>query len=234
MTYSIKEVFNTLQGEGMHTGRAAVFVRFTGCNMWSGWDKDRERDAARNLAQCPIWCDTDFTPTSAMHYTKDDLREAIGKHDSELVVFTGGEPLLQLDRELIMMCKGLGKTVAVETNGTVRAKPGVLPSVYHLCVSPKQTADRLELIPQMLEEIPRSSVMGTLTELKVVYPAYDPANYESIRKLFTRAYVSPVAETSSRGKSLVQHDIEQQAARYCMANPGWSLSLQTHKYLDLP
>lgn len=229
MTYSIVEVFKTLQGEGMHAGRSAVFVRFAACNMWSGEDKDRERDAKRNGAECPKWCDTDFIKryTSDFYALELHLDQCGG---ADLVVFTGGEPLLQLDAELVHKCNAQGYLTCVETNGTVEAKPGVLEALGHICMSPKQKVEALPLVNQIIRADLRQT---TTTELKVVVPAYDPAAYEEIRTMFDRAYVSPEAVTTSRGASFIQRTRERQAAEYCLVYPGWALSLQMHKHLGL-
>ncbi len=232
MTYSVVEIFKTLQGEGMYSGYSAIFVRFAGCDMWNGKDEDRERDAKLNHAECPKWCDTDFV-SNAKSYTLAGLVEVIYRAgDAQLVVFTGGEPLLQLDEPLAIHCRRLGRKTCVETNGTVKAKPGLLTRVLtHICISPKCELRDLKLVGQMRTE---GAFKTHSTELKVVYPAYDPGEYEVIRELFTTAYISPEAETTSRGVSVIQRDVEDQAAQFCLEHPKWALSLQTHKRLGLP
>lgn len=233
MTYAITEVFRTLQGEGHHSGRSAVFVRFSGCNLWSGKDEDRERDSSRGEhPACPLWCDTDF-----IKRLKADLHSLMVLIDgcgiADLLVFTGGEPLLQLDAALVRACNDVGYITCVETNGTVEAKPGVLDSLGHICLSPKVDPKKLVLFDQMLREGVFDGDLGT-TEIKVVYPAYNPRDYDGARNLFDYGYVSPEAVTVSRGKSLIQSDTERRAAEFCLRNSGWALSLQTHKHLDLP
>ena len=231
MTYAIVEVFKTLQGEGMYAGHSAVFVRFAGCNLWSGRDEDRHRDSVRNKAHCPLWCDTDFLKRATMDHQQ--LMEAITSHGADLVVFTGGEPMLQLTRELVVACNKEGLRTCVETNGTVEANRGVLGALNHVCVSPKHDIEDLKLVMQMGRE-GWFSFGGWSSELKVVVPAYDPLKYDRLRELFTRCYVSPQADTLMRGTSLIVKDNEQRAAEFCLSYPGWALSLQTHKHLELP
>jgi len=224
-TYSIKEIFATIQGEGANVGTPAIFVRFAGCNMWSGRDKDRERDAKRHGAHCPQWCDTDFVDGELMSAAM--VAAAAFKAASELggcpemIVFTGGEPLLQLDVELLrtirrVMC---ASDFAIETNGATPAKAGVLELVHWVCVSPKVPADQL--------------VIRGGSELKVVYPAYRPLDYESVAFGFKHRFVSPEAMVSSVGVSVAEKLSMRMAASYVMAHPEWRLSLQTHKLLGL-
>lgn len=211
MTYAVKEIFWTLQGEGLNTGRAAVFLRLAGCNLWSGHEADRERDAARHDVPCPRWCDTDFTGGERLHAADivSRLREAAGLDKPGLVVVTGGEPLLQLDDDLLDALRPLGD-VAVETNGTARPRwRGRGPD--HVTISPK----RYEL------------QLTRCDELRVPFPDLDPLRF-SIDTV--RRYVSPVAV----GRGLAAQDAMRRAAEFCMLNPTWRLSLQTHKILGLP
>lgn len=222
--YSVKEVFATLQGEGFHAGTPAVFVRFTGCNMWSGHDKDRERDAVRNGAECPRWCDTDFrygTPMTAALIAAEVLTAAKAASIDTLphIVLSGGEPLLQITDELVDELRAVAPsaTIAVETNGTVLPKTSKLDWI---CVSPKVALPQLKLIAG--------------NELKVVFPAYDPAAYGAIAANFTHRFVQPEAATSTVGVSLLERDNMLRASRWVMANPGWRLSIQGHKVLGIP
>lgn len=220
------EVFRTLQGEGVLVGTPAVFVRFAACNLWSGRDEDRERDAVRHDAKCPRWCDTDFIPRASM--THDALvRDIVAQGTAgdgrriPLVVFTGGEPLLQLNAALAADVKrGIpGVKLAVETNGTIAIDDALAAQLDHVCVSPKVEPARLR--------------QRRGTELKVVFPAFNPADYLSIADGFDHLLVSPEASTSAVGQSLVVRDVERAAAVYCIENPRWRLSLQTHKHLGL-
>jgi len=230
MTYSVVEVFKTLQGEGHHAGRSAVFVRFAGCNLWSGHDEHRGRDSQRNGAHCPLWCDTDFIKRySSDLYALTLAIEQAGNAD--LVVFTGGEPLLQLDVHLVQSVNAMGYITCVETNGTVAAKPGVVEEIQHVCVSPKLPSDQLVLPAQVMAISP---ALRPVTEVKVVFPAYDPLQYTGLKDGFDYAFVSPEAATSSCGVSVVQRDVEKRAAEFCMNHSGWGLSLQMHKHLGLP
>ena len=210
MTYAVKECFLTLQVEGMQTGRRAVFLRFAGCNLWSG----RERDRA--MAQCNF-CDTDFVGTDgeggAKFADSDGLADrvldlwGVGR-ENRLVVITGGEPMLQLDRQLIDALHARGFRVAVESNGTLAAIEGI----DWLCVSPKAGTDVVQ----------RSG-----DELKLVWPqrGIDPAELESWD--FRNFLVQPM-DCEAREEAL------KAAIGLVMERPRWSLSLQAHKVLGLP
>lgn len=210
MTYSVKEIFLTLQGEGAQAGRAAVFCRFSGCNLWSG----RERDRAS--ARCPF-CDTDFVgvdgPGGGRFPTAAALAEAVAdawaaRGGERLVVCTGGEPLLQLDEALVGALHGAGFTIAVETNGTIAPPPGI----DWLCVSPKAG---------------NPLVVRSGQELKVVYPqsGLDPGGLG--RLAFDHFFLQPMDGPDAAANT-------RAAVEYCMAHPQWRLSLQTHKYLGIP
>ena len=210
MTYSVKEIFPTLQGEGGQTGRAAVFCRFTGCNLWTG----REQDRAAAICN---FCDTDFIGTDGQGGGKfadaDALAEAVlavwtGGAGERLVVCTGGEPLLQLDVALVAAFKARGFAIAVETNGTQIPPSGI----DWLCVSPKANA---------------TVVVGAGQELKLVYPqaGVDPAAFEGLD--FERFYLQPMDGPAREANTAA-------AVAYCLTYPRWRLSVQTHKYLGLP
>jgi 7-carboxy-7-deazaguanine synthase (Cx14CxxC type) len=210
VTYSVKEIFRTLQGEGGQAGRAAVFCRFSGCNLWSG----RERDRAGAVCD---FCDTDFVGTDGEGGGKfgapADLVGAVSaawgpNPDHRLVVCTGGEPMLQLDAPLIAALHAAGFSIAIETNGTIP----VVAGVDWICVSPKADA-------------PLAQTHGQ--ELKLVYPqaGVDPARFLGLE--FERFYLQP--------KDGPDRDVATAAAiAYCLANPAWRLSVQSHKYLGLP
>lgn len=209
MTYTVKEIFYTLQGEGANAGRAAVFCRFAGCNLWSGREEDRSR------AVCQF-CDTDFVgvgPDGGRFEKPDDLAEAVtrawrGNDNTErFVVFTGGEPLLQLDEPLIEALQSRGFKVAIETNGTRRAPQ----TIDWICVSPKAGAPLVQ----------RSG-----DELKLVYPQTDapPEDFETLP--FDHFFLQPMdGPQTAENTSL--------AVDYCMAHPRWRLSVQTHKILGV-
>lgn len=211
MSYKIKEIFYTLQGEGTHAGRPAVFCRFSLCNLWTGHEKDR----ARAICQ---FCDTDFVGTDgpgggrfASARALADAVEAAWPSDSSanrMVVCTGGEPLLQLDEQAIEELHDRGFYVAVETNGTQTPPLGI----DWLCVSPKVGA---ELV-----------VTGG-DELKFVFPqgGVEPNSFESLA--FETFRVQPMDGPD------VQRNTEL-AVKYCLENPKWQLSLQTHKFLGIP
>jgi 7-carboxy-7-deazaguanine synthase len=210
MTYSVKEIFLTLQGEGGQAGRAAVFCRFTGCNLWTGREQDRA------AATCNF-CDTDFIGTDGQGGGKfadaDALADAVlaawtGGAGERLVVCTGGEPLLQLDAALVAAFKARGFAIAVETNGTQIPPSGI----DWLCVSPKANA---------------AVVVGGGQELKLVYPqaGVDPAAFEGLD--FERFYLQPMDGPAREANTAA-------AVAYCLTHPRWRLSVQTHKYLGLP
>ena len=211
MSYAVKEIFYTLQGEGALTGRAAVFCRFAGCNLWSG----REEDRATAVCQ---FCDTDFVGVEGADggrfSTAEDLAgrieqtwrttSAAGK---KFVVCTGGEPLLQLDRPLIDALHARNFEIAIETNGTIAAPPGI----DWVCVSPKAGAEL---------------VQTSGDELKLVFPqdGAPPEKYQHLafRNFFLQPMDGPLQQANT-----------DQALRYCLDNPTWRLSLQTHKFVGI-
>ncbi len=214
MTYSVKEIYYTLQGEGANTGRAAVFLRFAGCNLWTG----REQDRAKAICQ---FCDTDFFgmdgPGGGRFQTPRDLAAAVrstwegnGNHGrAPFVVCTGGEPTLQLDEPLIAALHSAGFEVAVESNGTIPAPRGI----DWLCVSPKANAQL---------------VQHSGDELKLVYrQAGDRGNPERYAGLdFRHFFLQPMD-----GPDVRRHT--DLAIRYCLAHPQWRLSVQTHKLVGM-
>ena len=208
-TYTVKEIFYTLQGEGSQAGRPSVFCRFAGCNLWSGHEKDRAN------AVCQF-CDTDFVkvgPEGGKFKGAAALAECIAKKwpagncGVPYVVCTGGEPLLQVDVELITELHRLGFKVAVETNGTIAAPPGL----DWICVSPKAGANLVQ----------RSG-----NELKLVYPQSSqmPSNFEQLE--FETFYLQPMdgPELSANTRA---------AIAYCMEHPHWRLSVQIHKVINI-
>jgi 7-carboxy-7-deazaguanine synthase (Cx14CxxC type) len=213
VTYSVKEIFYTLQGEGANAGRPAVFCRFTGCNLWSG------REQHRHKAVCQF-CDTDFVasdgPGGGKFPTAQTLAERIAAAwpESErqtarpLVVCTGGEPLLQLDAGLIRQLHRRGFEIAVETNGTKPAPPGI----DWLCVSPKAGAEL---------------VLTKGDELKLVYPQPGALPEQFHDLAFDHFYLQPMDGPE-------REDNTHRAVAYCLKHPRWRLSLQTHKLLGIP
>lgn len=212
MSYTVKELYYTLQGEGAQTGRAAVFCRMTGCNLWSG----REQDRADAVCK---FCDTDFLgvdgPGGGKFATAQDLAGAILKTwDAEAtggrpyVVFTGGEPLLQLDDDLVSACHACGLEVGVETNGTMQPPEGL----DWICVSPKADAPL---------------VLTQGHELKLVYPQPEnrPEDFEHLD--FEHWFLQP-----KDGEGLNAH--AEAATEFCRRRPRWRLSLQTHKWIGIP
>jgi len=211
MSYAVKEIFYTLQGEGKHAGRPAVFCRFAGCNLWSG------READRADAVCKF-CDTDFVGTDGVGGGKfasaQDLARAVaacwpaGAGGRKFVVLTGGEPLLQVDAAFVTALHEQGFEIAVETNGTIAPPTGI----DWLCVSPKSNA-------------PLAVAGGH--ELKLVFPQDDapPARFEQLG--FAHFLLQPMDGPA-------REENTQAALAYCLAHPRWQLSLQTHKMLGIP
>lgn len=208
MTYSVKEAFLTVQGEGGQAGRPAVFLRFAGCNLWSGLERDRAR------AVCNF-CDTDFVGTDGQNGGKFRTAGALAEHVASLwpgggrplVVCTGGEPLLQLDRAAIDALHAAGFEIAVETNGTLEAPEGI----DWICVSPKSTA-------------PLKQTSGQ--ELKLVYPQPD-APPEAFEHLDFETFRLQPMDGPNRMENA------KAAFEYCLRHPLWHLSLQTHKWIGV-
>jgi 7-carboxy-7-deazaguanine synthase len=209
MSYSVKEIYLTIQGEGFHTGKHAVFCRFSGCNLWTGLEKDRKN------AICNF-CDTDFVGTDGVNGSKYANAELLANKidkvwdknlNEKFVVFTGGEPLLQLDKPLVDLLHKKKFKVAIETNGTI------LPpeNIDWICVSPKQGAD---------------FNLKYGNELKLVYPqkGLEPKNFKHLD--FDHFFLQPMD-----GKDLQRNIL--QSVSYCIENPLWRLSLQTHKIMGI-
>lgn len=229
MSYAVKELFLTLQGEGMNAGRPAVFLRFAGCNLWSGREADREKGAG----SCARWCDTDFVGTDGPgggrfagaedlalavrsvwsssdargRSTSGDTVSAARARGEALVVCTGGEPLLQLDDALVSALHEQNFSVAIETNGTLPVPAGV----DWICVSPKAGA---ELVVERGDE------------LKLIFPqaGAEPARYEALD--FRHFLLQPLD-----GPDRASHT--NAAIAYCLDHPRWRLSLQTHKLIGI-
>ena len=210
MTYSVKEIFYTLQGEGANSGTPAVFCRFAGCNLWSG----REEDRATAICK---FCDTDFVGTDGVgggkHATAEGLANAVlsawpSKSTKKFVVFTGGEPALQLDHRLVDAVHDRGFRIAIETNGTIALPEGI----DWVCVSPKAGT---------------KIVVRKGNELKLVIPQKDwpPEQFENWA--FEHFFLSPM-DGPQRGENT------KMAIAYCLDNPKWRLSLQTHKVIGIP
>jgi 7-carboxy-7-deazaguanine synthase len=210
MTYSVKEIFYTLQGEGANAGRPAVFCRFAGCNLWTG----REEDRVKAICQ---FCDTDFVGTNGTGGGKFTDAETLATAVASMwptsdgcrrfVVLTGGEPLLQVDAALTQCLKEQGFTIAVETNGTCLPPPGI----DWLCVSPKAGAQLAVTSGQ---------------ELKLVFPqpGAHPSAFEALE--FEHFYLQPMDNLRQRANT-------EEAIEYCKAHPLWRLSVQTHKVIGI-
>ncbi len=214
--YSIKEAFYSLQGEGAHAGRPALFCRFTGCNLWSGLEKTRAK------SECQF-CDTDFIGTDGQHGGKFQTAQQLRAHIDALwpagqghkyVFFTGGEPALQLDNDVIAEMKQHGYTIAIETNGTMALPQGI----DWVCVSPKTTTPL---------------IVNKGHELKLVYPQahLSPALFESLD--FQNFYLQPMDQSHLSPDQIPLIDTQQATLNYCLSHPRWRLSLQTHKMLNI-
>jgi 7-carboxy-7-deazaguanine synthase (Cx14CxxC type) len=211
MSYAVKEIFYTLQGEGANAGRPAVFCRFAGCNLWSGREQDRDSAVCR-------FCDTDFVgtdgPGGGRYATPEDLAGAVAaqwpsnRHANPFVVLTGGEPLLQVDADLLDALHGHGCEIAIETNGTIAAPPGL----DWICVSPKANA---------------ALVQRSGSELKLVFPqdGVDPAAFLELE--FDHYFLQPKDDVD-------RIENTKRCIDYCRAHPQWRLSVQTHKVLGIP
>ena len=210
MAYVVREIFPTLQGEGAQAGLPMVFVRFAGCNLWSGREPDRARDAERTGASCPLWCDTDFV--SGDRLTAPVLVERVKAHvGPRWICFTGGEPSLQLDRPLLEATRAAGYRAAIETNGTRRLDE-IADLLDWICVSPK---------------LPVPAVTRG-HELKVVYSGQPETELRALETLaFEHLSLQP--EWGPRYPTHLAAALD-----FLRRQPRWRLSLQTHKILGLP
>lgn len=208
--YKVKEIYYTLQGEGAQAGRAAIFCRFTGCNLWSGREEDRHK------AICQF-CDTDFWGTDGINggrYTAKNLVQKVANlwepkgQGSPLVVCTGGEPLLQLDEKLIQEFHAQGFEVAIETNGTIP----VPENIDWVCVSPKANAE---------------VIVTKGNELKLVFPQINAEPERFTEWQFDHFFLQPMDNPQ-------REENTKNCVAYCLKNPKWRLSLQTHKLLNIP
>lgn len=230
--YAVTEIFGTLQGEGANAGRAAIFVRFSGCNLWSGKEEHRQRDWERNRASCPSWCDTDFLPREKL--SRDELVARISKADvardplgRPLVVLTGGEPGLQIDAALLAELRAAAFDVSIETNGTIDLGDEILDNAF-VCMSPKVEPDRIKL--------------RRADEVKLVFPEYHPAKFFSALGglgFASRWWIQPVDLSATKQGDLVSlraknASVLASAVSFVRENPVFRLSLQTHKMIGIP
>ena len=229
--YRVKAIWKTLQGEGLFAGRPAVFVRLVGCNLWSGYERTRERDAARTGADCPLWCDTEFTKEGSRLYSATELAVAVRAEggDIRFCVITGGEPLLQLDAVLVEALHRIGFFIAIETNGTV--------SLAESCESPETgrlvPPDWIVCSPKLPED---KLVLEYFDELKLVVPGYRPEQYRAFtgRQRVHEAQGSPLPllwlqpEDGPRKGEATKFAIQT-----ALSQPKWRVSVQTHKILDV-
>jgi len=225
-------VWKTLQGEVFFAGRPAVFVRLVGCNMWSGYEQDRERDARRTEADCPLWCDTDFTKEGSQSYTAQEIVDVmcdVGGEGIRFCVLTGGEPLLQIDARLINTLQRAGFMVAIETNGTISLRESCWDDVLQKVVAP----DWIVCSPKLSVD---HLVLEYFDELKLVVPDYMPRDfilfakrqrkYEVNGKHIPLLWLQPEDGPRLEGATRLAVDMALQS-------PGWRVSVQTHKIIGV-
>lgn len=211
--YRVKEIFWSLQGEGRYALWPAVFVRFAGCNLWSGKEDDRQRDAERNQAVCPLFCDTDFIGGEQLT-AREIITEVseLGAGEDTIIVLTGGEPLLQIDGALVAALKATGAPLHVETNGTVYLGAGILADIDWICISPKTPPEALKL--------------RRCNELKVILPRGEPLEYAA---LVAADFLSVQPEDGDELEENIARCVE-----FVRENPKWKMSLQAHKLVRMP
>lgn len=229
--YRVKAVWKTLQGEGFFAGRPAVFVRFVGCNMWSGEERDRERDAKRTGANCPLWCDTEFTKRGSHAYTTSELVSAAldVAGDIRFCVLTGGEPLLQITPVLIRALHEAGFFIAIETNGTVTLNERCRDRISGEPVVP----DWIVCSPKLPGE---ALTLEWFDELKLVVPDYLPSHYtrfaSRIRPHTVNGKPLPLLWLQPEDGPRTEESVRL-ATELALANPEWRVSVQTHKVLSV-
>jgi 7-carboxy-7-deazaguanine synthase (Cx14CxxC type) len=206
--YAVKEIYYTIQGEGFYTGRPAIFCRFSGCNLWSGREEDRHKAICK-------FCDTDFWGTDGLNggkYTAEELRDQINAiyplKEPPFIVLTGGEPSLQVDEKLVEVFKNAGFEIAIETNGTKPLPDGI----DWICLSPKAYT---------------KIVLKKANELKIVYPQEGISPFDFDDLIITHRYIQPMEDEAWEENTL-------KALNFVKSNPGWKLSVQSHKYLNIP
>ena len=229
-TYRVKDIWKTLQGEGFFAGRPAVFCRLVGCNMWSGYEEDRARDAERHGASCPRWCDTDFRKEGSRDFTAEVLARKMREVGGRVTfcVLTGGEPLLQADAPLIRALHDEGFQVAVETNGTVALSDafagagGELHAPDWIVCSPKLGEEQLEL--------------ERFDELKLVVPDYQPSGYvrfaERARPHKVGGHRVPLLWLQPEDGPRLEA-AKREAVELALAHPRWRAGVQSHKVLGV-
>jgi 7-carboxy-7-deazaguanine synthase len=229
--YRVKAIWKTLQGEGLFAGRPAVFVRLVGCNMWSGYEQTRLRDAERNEANCPLWCDTDFTKEGARSYTAKEMATAItvAGEGIRFCVITGGEPLMQLDAALVKALHKENFFIAIETNGSMSLQE----SCWDTSTQKLEAPDWIVCSPKVVEEKLR---LEFFDELKLVVPDYHPTNFSN----FTNRQRSNIVQGQSIPLLWVQPEdgsrlaqAREAAISFSLSHPAWRVSVQTHKILNV-
>lgn len=223
-TYRIKSVFKTLQGEGRFAGKPALFIRFVGCNLWSGEDRTRESDAIKNQVTCPLFCDTDFRAEGSTAQTLEQLLQNVLEISEgiKFCVITGGEPLLQADARLMRALHKHGFFIAVETNGTKSIEEaftddeGYSPPDWIVC-SPKTKNPTIEYLDELKVIVPRYSPLDFLPLLSRIRTQSDGSSY-----LWAQPEDGPAAQETSAW-----------AVQFCLSHPDWRVSVQTHKILGI-
>lgn len=210
--YRVSEIFDTIQGEGAYSGERAVFLRFAGCNMWTGEEKDR----SRGKSPCAMFCDTDFRVSKSTRMDMETIINNISQHRAGIVVITGGEPLLQLDVELLRVMKDTGKKIHLETNGTRPMKE---------CA---ECFDWITVSPKLKDE---NTIIEFCNEVKCVYPTFKPEDYP---KLLSRCIDSKdrPRRVSVQPQDGLEGSIEETVG-YVLNNTEYALSFQVHKYIGV-
>lgn len=230
-TYRVKNIWETLQGEGLFAGRPAVFVRLVGCNMWSGYENTRQRDAQRTGAKCPLWCDTDFTKEGSTDYTAVELVKQIKTVGREIrfVVITGGEPLMQIDAELIKALHREEFFIAIETNGTMSLNEACWDEATNQLEAPDWVVCSPKLSQQHLK-------LELFDELKLVVPDYLPKDFSEFVKRQRSNKIGdhplPLLWVQPEDGARL-NEARQLAITLALSQPQWRVSVQTHKILDV-
>ncbi|GAB3830922.1 7-carboxy-7-deazaguanine synthase QueE [Pontibacter rugosus] len=230
-TYRVKSVWKTLQGEGLFAGRPAIFVRMVGCNLWSGYENTRERDAIRTGANCPMWCDTDFTKEGSKNYSAFELAQEMRGEggDINFCVITGGEPLLHIDAQLVEALHQANFFIAIETNGTVSLQESCWDEERAKLLTP----DWIVCSPKLPQE---QLTLEYFDELKLVLPDYHPENYNEFtqrqRQNDVQSRKLPLLWLQPEDGNRLQL-ATQLSINYALENPDWRVSVQTHKILNV-
>ena len=223
--YNVKEIFLTIQGEGYFLGTPSIFIRFVGCNIWSGYEADRKKDSDRTAAYCPLFCDTDFTKENSLKLTLKELLEkvAVLKGNAKHCVLTGGEPMLSVDKDLILGLKKLELFIAIETNGTVSLEKtfGTDKSSY---------PDWITCSPKILD--PDKLVVEEIDEIKLVVPQYKISEAKFLLSRVNSKYgIKQLWLQPEDGSNI--DNAKNFAVKESLKNPSWRVGIQAHKFWNV-